>query len=299
MTCPRVSIGLPVYNGERYLREAIESILSQTFSDFELIISDNASTDATSQICQEYASRDPRIRYSRNVVNVGAAANYNRAFALSQGEYFKWAAHDDVCAPEFLARCVAVLDQNPSVVICYPRTIVINEHGAAIDTPEEEGFHLIATQPSARFLDCLKATWVFHPVFGLIRRQALAATPLIANYVGSDLVLLASLALAGQIYEHPDPLFFRREHPQRSGKLPIKKFAQWWNPKNAAPVYLPQWRRIAEYGRAIAQARLPWREQQRCYTGVLRWVYWRRYHLLRELTSAFPVPALRVSKSSS
>ena len=113
---PKVSLGLPVYNGENFIAQAIESILAQTFTDFELIITDNGSTDRTPKICEAYAARDRRVAYSRNPENLGAAPNFNRAFALSSGRYFKWVAHDDLIAPEFLARCVKVLDNDPSVV---------------------------------------------------------------------------------------------------------------------------------------------------------------------------------------
>ncbi|MCB0187328.1 MAG: glycosyltransferase family 2 protein, partial [Caldilineaceae bacterium] len=126
MDCPRVSIGLAVYNGEPYLADAIRSILSQSFTNFELIISDNASTDRTAAICQEFAARDSRIRYSRNATNIGGANNENRTFRLARGEYFRWAAHDDICAPELLEKSVAVLDQNPDVVLCYSMTTEID-----------------------------------------------------------------------------------------------------------------------------------------------------------------------------
>src|SRR5438132_13873019 len=92
----QVSIGMPVYNGERYLSGALDSLLSQTLADFDLIISDNASTDATESICRSYAAHDSRIRYFRNENNLGAAANFNRAFELCGGEFFRWAAHDDL-----------------------------------------------------------------------------------------------------------------------------------------------------------------------------------------------------------
>src|SRR3954470_23138397 len=107
---PRVTIGLPVYNGARYLAEAIESVLAQTFTDFELVISDNASTDATAAIALQYAARDPRVRYSRNRENIGSARNFGRAFELATGEFFKWMASDDLISPEFLENCVAALD---------------------------------------------------------------------------------------------------------------------------------------------------------------------------------------------
>src|SRR5262249_36899823 len=147
---PRVSIGMPVYHGEPFLKEALDSILAQTYSDFELIISDNASTDRTQEICTAYAAKDKRIQYSRNDKNLGAAKNYNRVFELSSGEYFKWAAHDDICAPDFLVRCITVLDQDPSVVLCYPREIGIDEQGKFLgNRPYKLDTSL--TKPSERF----------------------------------------------------------------------------------------------------------------------------------------------------
>src|SRR6185369_4346332 len=107
---PSVSIGLPVYNGVNYLRQALDSLLAQTFGDWELILSDNGSTDATESICREFAARDGRIRYLREPVNRGATWNFNRVFELSRAPLFRWAAHDDVCSPELLERCVAALE---------------------------------------------------------------------------------------------------------------------------------------------------------------------------------------------
>ena len=112
---PRVSIGLTVFNSERYLDESIQSLLSQTFQDFELIISDNASTDRTKDIALTYAARDHRVRYVRNRMNIGVAGNFNQVFRLSSGEFFKWAAYDDLCAPDFLFRCVEVLDRSSTM----------------------------------------------------------------------------------------------------------------------------------------------------------------------------------------
>src|SRR5436190_12174806 len=97
MRDPIVSIGLPVFNGERYLRQALDSLLGQDFQDFELIISDNASTDRTAEICRAYVAKDRRIRYYRNESNIGSAPNYRRVFELARGEFFKWCSHDDVC----------------------------------------------------------------------------------------------------------------------------------------------------------------------------------------------------------
>ena len=128
-----VSIGMPVHNGERFVRQALESILTQDYRNFELIISDNASTDTTSEICQRYADQDARIRYVRNETNVGASPNHKRVFEMRRGDYFKWAAHDDECLPTFLSRCMSVFGEAPqSVVLVYPQSFIIDEEGRII-----------------------------------------------------------------------------------------------------------------------------------------------------------------------
>src|SRR5678816_531573 len=127
---PRVSIGLPVYNGEKYLARALHSLVSQDFEDFELIISDNASTDSTEAICRELAAKDRRIRYYRNETNIGATKNYNRVFELAHGEFFKWASHDDECHSSLVRRCVEQFDQaSPSTVLVYPKADIIDDLG--------------------------------------------------------------------------------------------------------------------------------------------------------------------------
>jgi glycosyltransferase involved in cell wall biosynthesis len=123
----KVAIGLPVYNGDNYLAAAIESILAQSYGDFDFLISDNASTDGTEEICRAYAKRDPRIRYVRQAQNVGAAANYNLLVPMTDSPYFKWAAHDDLLAPGCLAACVDVLDSDPTVVLASPASMLIDE----------------------------------------------------------------------------------------------------------------------------------------------------------------------------
>src|SRR5438105_14597753 len=129
---PAISIGMPVRNGEKYVSQAIDSLLAQTFTDFELIICDNASTDRTERICREYAAKDGRIRYHRNERDIGPAQNYTRCFGLARGTYFRWHAHDDVCEPTYLARCLAVLQRDPSVINCHSLTRVIDERGQTL-----------------------------------------------------------------------------------------------------------------------------------------------------------------------
>jgi len=108
---PRLSIGLPVYNGEEYLAESFDALLGQTYEDFELVVSDNASTDGTEAICRKYAAQDSRIRYLRLPRNIGATPNHNHVFAESRGELFKWASHDDLYGRDLLRLCVEALDE--------------------------------------------------------------------------------------------------------------------------------------------------------------------------------------------
>jgi glycosyltransferase involved in cell wall biosynthesis len=270
---PRVSIGLPVHDGERYLREAIESILVQSFGDFELLICDNASADRTGEISAEYAASDSRVKYYRNHHNLGASRNFNLSFERSCGEYFKWAAHDDVIAPDYLARCIEVLDRDPSVVVCHTQVRIIDENGLPqMDVVYAPG-HAASTDPARRFADLLKEDRRSFEVFGVFRAATLRSTRLLDSYIASDRVLRAHLGLLGRYCVVPEPLFYNRDHPLRSIRaLPAHHLrAKWFDPEAAERVF-PHWRILAEYARVIASSPLSGGEQMRCYLGLLRWI---------------------------
>jgi len=270
----RVSIGLPVFNGENYLAEALDSLLAQTYEDFELIISDNASSDGTREICQAYAARDPRIRYYRNERNLGAARNFNRVFELSSGEYFKWAAHDDLCAPKFVERCVETLGE-PSVILSHPTTIIIDERGKYLRDYDDH-LNLRSPRPQERFRDYLfRPAGECNAIFGLIRASELRQTPLIGSYTASDAVLLGELALRGEFCQIPDHSFFRRDHPRasRHANPTHNALAAWFDPANRGKVLLsPLWRLFFEYLRAIRRVRLHWYERTCCYLYMMKWL---------------------------
>lgn len=217
---PLISIGLPVYDGEKFMEQAIDSILAQTFKDFELIISDNASTDKTEEICRHYAAKDKRIRYYRNHHNLGAAPNFNRVYELSRGSYFKWLAHDDICEPEFLERCVAIFEKDPSVVLCNSRVKIIDERGREMERTNDlytyvslgnKKLDLTFSEPHKRFRNIIRPHPCFQ-VFGLIRSDALKNTSLLGSYAGSDRILLAQLALQGKFYEFAEQFLYQRRH---------------------------------------------------------------------------------------
>jgi glycosyltransferase involved in cell wall biosynthesis len=214
---PRVSIGLPVYNGEKFLRSSLESLLSQNFTDFELIISDNASTDATPTICKEYAGKDPRIIYTRKDKNSGAVDNFNTVFELSRGEYFAWAADDDLYDPEFLRQCVEALDKEPDVILCYPKSKIIDEFDNVVKN-HEEGLNMVSDSPSARFLQTFCNRRLGNPFYGLIRASVLRDKKrLLRDVIGFDFVLLAELSLLGKFREIPNYMYYRRIHSGNAG----------------------------------------------------------------------------------
>ncbi len=268
---PRVSIGLPVYNGADYLDVALDSLLAQTFTDFEIIISDNASTDGTEAICRRYAAQDSRIRYHRNPANLGAARNYNQTLSLARGEYFKWAAHDDTCAPQFLERCVWVLDRSPSVSLAYARVTNIDQNARVIER-YETGFNLTSPDPVERFAFFFSAPAQCSPVFGVMRTDTLRKTLMHGDFIAADRILLGELALIGKIYEVPENLFFRRIHPKMSTEAHRGKRDRmaWFDPAKRNQVQLVKWRWLREYLKAIQ--RVPLRPLQRlqCKWIVIR-----------------------------
>jgi glycosyltransferase involved in cell wall biosynthesis len=291
----RLSIGLPVYNGEAYLEQAFKSILSQSYEDFDLIVSDNASTDRTHAICLDYAAQDSRIILQRNEVNLGAAQNFNLVYALARGEYFKWAAHDDLLAPQFLERCVAALDRDPSLILCYSKAARIDDQGYRVgvyDFPMDVG----AATPHQRFHDLVLINHFCIAIFGVFRREILRETPLIAPYVGSDRILLAELGLRGRFHELPDYLFFRRDHPNTSGRsYSIYHRLAWFDPQKGKQPYLPYWKTGAEFLRAVQRVPLSVAERYACESIVIQWHIRRRKQLLEDLKASalYGIPYFR------
>lgn len=313
---PCISIGLPVYNGEQFLRETFDSILNQTFEDFELIISDNASTDNTQKICKEYAAQDQRIHYYCNQQNIGAARNYNRVFELSNGTYFKWVAHDDLLAPEYLERCIKILEEIPSLVLCYSRIIFIDQEGKEIrqsssdllqlsspkphkrfqqyqelffnkssDKPVSSSEDNLITSPDSNILEQHPGGDRWLPIFGVIRSSALKTTPLIASYVNSDAILLGELALLGEFYEVPEYLFYYRDYWEASGRKhdSYYEYNVWFDPVNREKIVMPLWKWFLEYLMAIQRTPLSWFERMFCYVQMGKWLLWMRRRLVKEL----------------
>jgi glycosyltransferase involved in cell wall biosynthesis len=287
-----ITVGLPVYNREPYIRTALDSLVGQTFTDFELVICDNASTDATPMICQEYAARDPRIRYYRNTENVGANRNFNRVFELARGEYLKWCTSDDCWAPEMLEKTYPIIEGDPSIVLCYPKTMICDADGVPRE-PYEDNLHLMEDNPADRFINLLARIGLCHQHLGLIRRDALARTALLGDHIACDTNLLAELSLYGKFYEYPERLFFRRLHPGSSSwkknwqkdKDAEEHQLDFTDPRRVLGVRYHLWRRHLAFLSAVHRAPLTGRDRRRLYAFLARGMVWDRGPLAAELVS--------------
>jgi glycosyltransferase involved in cell wall biosynthesis len=282
-----VSIGLPVYNGETFLGPALASLLAQTFTDFELVISDNASTDTTEAICRAHAARDPRVRYHRNPENVGAMRNFNRVFEISRGEYFKWAAHDDVHDPDYLARCVEVLDREPDVVLVHPWSKDIDASGKVLKVIGM-GLDTSGPRASRRFSEFIRREHSCVAVFGLVRADVLRRTRLLGNYADCDRVLLAEIGLAGPVREIPDALFQHRMHTDRSvyQYRTRQTRSAWFDPAKAGRPAWPFTKQFIGYLGAIRRAPVSPAEKLRCAASMGRWLWRNRDGLAEDVSYA-------------
>ncbi|MDB4278686.1 glycosyltransferase [Deltaproteobacteria bacterium] len=269
---PRVSIGLPVYNGERHLAEALDSILAQDFGDFELIISDNASTDATQDICEAYARRDPRITYSRLPENVGAARNYNRTYHMSTGRLFKWAAHDDRLHPAFLSRCVGAFDSfgSPPAIV-HPKAEFIDEDGLVIG-PDRDSMRADSEYPFIRAFQTLQAMNMAASVFGVCNKEILDRTGLIRSFIASDYVLLLEAGMLGKIIQlEGEPLFQKRIHQGMSRKANVsdRDVLDWFDPQARLTIASGK-KFYLEYLRSpIRMVELSWAEKVLCIGTIV------------------------------
>ena len=271
---PRITIGLPVYNGEKYLAQALDSILAQTFTDFELIISDNASTDQTQAISQEYAQKDMRIRYQRNERNIGAAPNYNRVFQQASGEFFKWAAYDDLIAPEFLAKCVEVLEQHPDVILCYPRVKLIDSLGEVRENYDPQPNVCGMKRPSDRFREFILHPHLALQLYGLYRTASLGKTKLHRSFPSSDEVLLSELALLGRFYELPERLFLNRVHEDQStmgAQTTQRSRVAWIDTSLKGKIVLAHWMYFIACLKVIANSKVSAGDKMRCQAVMLTW----------------------------
>ena len=271
---PLVSIGLPVCNGEAYIQEALESILGQSYTKLEIIVSDNGSTDGTRDICEVCASADKRVRYYRQPTNRGAAWNFNFVFVHSRGCFFKWAAHDDILQRDFILNTLNELGTAPDAVAAYSYASVIDQNGRQCAQDPEPPLRLDHADPVLRFRDAVFGHHYCIFIFGLLRAEMLRKTSLIGPYASSDVVLLGQLALMGRIIKIPSTDFLWRSHQGQSIRRVLhleglRAYGEWFNPELSKGRHYPHWRLLRELVLSVLSAPLPRAAKGRCLLHIL------------------------------
>jgi glycosyltransferase involved in cell wall biosynthesis len=292
---------MPVYNAERFLAKALDSFLNQTFKDFELFISDNASTDRTEEICRKYAARDQRIRYFRNAKNMGAGWNLRRVYSLANGKYYKTAAHDDFIEPHFLAECIAALEADPGLILAHTRTKVISPAGDLVEYYSRP-LRSDSPDPLVRWHDLLLNDHMCFQIYGVFRLELLRKCPPQGSYVNSDGVLLAQAGLIGRFWESDEFLFINTRHENQSSQAPPARLKsqgfrlirrhgtlpapEWWDPAKSHAVTFPEFRQLYEYAASIKRAPLsPW-QRMRAYLLLLPWTKRHFRRMMKDLVIA-------------
>ena len=287
-TPPPLAVGMPVYNGEPFLEETLESILQQSFTDFELIITDNASTDRTEAICRSVAAADGRVRYHRHRENLGAAVNYSSCFEQSSAPLFKWAAHDDPCGQGLFAAMIDALAAHPHAVMAYSRAVTIDAEGRVLKEWRPRPA-LASADMRDRTADILGHQETF-PVWGVIRREVLAATGLLGSFIEHDRPLLYQLALHGPLIEIDEPLFFDREHAGRSVRAydhtDPHVAATWYDTRFATGTFFPVWRLFGEHLRSLHRSPVPSYRSGPHLVDLARYAHRRRTGLTKDLIVA-------------
>ena len=292
-TPPLVSIGMPAYKSAATIRCAIDALLAQTFRDFELIVSDNASTDDTWNIVQEYAQRDPRVIGIRQERNIGANGNYSAVFLASRGRYFKWASSNDWCAPTFLERCLAHLEAREDTVLVTPRTRLFD--GTLESWTDYDGdLSFEQANPVDRFIDVGMRLALNNAMNGMVRADVLRQTRLIEHYPSADVVLLGHLALLGRIALIDEPLFYRRMDRATATRMMSQQDVHRHHyPVKTARALLPSWRCALGWAQAALSAPLKLRDRMRALNWVLRRAYWNKADMGSDLADMLRHPSGR------
>ena len=295
---PKVTVGIPVYNGQKYLERCLECYLGQTLEDCEILIADNGSSDETSAICERYAAKDARVKIHRADKNRGASWNYNRLLDLCRSPYFKWAASDDLVSPDYLEKCVAALEANPDLILAYGATILIDGEGKETDRYVER-IRIDSPRASHRLREYLLKVGLTNAIYGVIRIGELRATLGLGYFASSDIVLLAELAMRGRFAELAGTTFYRRLH--ENAYVSNKSWSQksvWFDPRNAGKLILPTWIHLAAYIRSIRRTPMPAGERLRCYAVFAHRESWETGRLWNELLMGLRVKLFGMPKEA-
>jgi glycosyltransferase involved in cell wall biosynthesis len=284
-----LTIGVPVFNGERYLAQTLAGIRAQTFDDFQVVIADNGSTDRTGEIASDVAATDPRFRYLRRERNLGLVPNYNRLFTDTDGELFAWHDADDVADPGFYAGCVTLLRDNPDAAAATSEIMLIDSAGNQLG-PDPEAIRADHPDPAVRFAELASFSHYCQFTYGVYRRSMAARTRLMLPFFwSSDRLFLAELALQGRLLRDPRQLYFVRQHGER---VTLGGRARFYSGL-ASPQRGTTLRYARELRRGVEHARLDPDTRDRVLSALWRWRFRNGHRLARSAVGALIGSAAR------
>ncbi|MEO0495689.1 MAG: glycosyltransferase family 2 protein [Actinomycetota bacterium] len=284
---PRVSVGMPVYNGENYVEAALTSLLAQTFTDFEVVVTDNASTDRTVEIVERFAAEDDRVKLHRSDVNVGAAPNFNRCLELSTGEWFRWHAHDDTVEPGYLEAVMALIDDDPSLVAAHSGMDFIDERGVSVE-PYEIEIAYRDPDPVERVRSIVLDWHLCGHIFGVFRRDLMLKYGGLGSFGHSDGVLLERIAMEGPIGTADGVLWHNRKHAEQSmarfgvfggGSPDYQAYVEWFDESRRGKLGFAHWRMVREHWTSVVTGPLSARQK----LGAARVMVRRTLRLVRPM----------------
>lgn len=271
-----LTVGLPVYNGARTLRETLDALLAQTYPSFEVLVSDNASTDSTPQILAEYVERDERVKVLRQPENRGAIANLQIVLERARTPLFTWFGADDLCAPTYLERARAVLLANPGAIIAAADVCTIDERGNPRRVSEQ--LHTVGLSVGQRVNRHL-ATYGWYASYGVARRDLLLRFGPFETRFGTDVIRTTQWILAADVVRVPEPLFLFRE---RTGGKDAATYAALLAP-GSKPAHLPHSEMLAGIGAAVRSAGLDELVEREALESAARTVTFENPALLGEV----------------
>lgn len=285
----RLTFGIPVYNGERFLPAALRSVQEQDLQDVRIVISDNGSTDGTEALCRAAAADDDRIRYHRYDRNRGGIWNYQNVMALGDTEFFSWMAADDIKLPAFASTSIAALDaEGPGTAFACPRTRIIDADGVVYEELSDEDLGVDAPTAHERVRRLLLAQ-ASHLMYGVIRTSALRETRGIRSSLGDDIVLLVELLCAGRMVTVAEPTFLQRRHDTQVSVQGVSS-STWFAPGERGDRSFAETRTNIELYRGVAHSTLPLGEKLRTWATLgPSWVFPRWRAMARDVANAVGV----------
>lgn len=287
---PKITVGMPVYNGEKFLEESIRSVLAQTYDDFVFLIADNGSTDRSTEICADYAAQDNRIRYWRNDRNIGAAANYNALFHNAETPYFRWSNADDLLDPRLHEMCLKSIEEDPDAVLTAGTTRFIDADGNKLEL-YDDNLEILDNLASERLRTFFNNVGLTNVIYGLMRTEALRKTDLMGDGTipAADKIMMGQLTMQGKFRRIDEVLFFRRLHEDSSSADRTSDDFQenFWSAGNRK-FRKPALRRITAYWRSISRTSAGPSERLSLYRLILGQAWARKREILRDIVQFAP-----------